>query len=78
MIKRQRFAKIPIQGNFYPMAAAGYIEDSHHRMTILTAQPLGISSLASGQLEVSYKIYNKFLILYLKMKFLKFVIILFR
>lgn len=52
MIKRQRFAKIPIQGNYYPMAAAGYIEDGQHRMTVLTAQPLGISSLASGQLDV--------------------------
>ncbi|KAJ8679139.1 hypothetical protein QAD02_014926 [Eretmocerus hayati] len=52
MIKRQRFAKIPIQGNFYPLAAAGYIEDEHIRMTIATGQPLGASSMSSGQFEV--------------------------
>lgn len=53
MIKRQRFSKIPLQGNYYPLAAAGYIEDDRVRMTILSGQPLGAASMASGQLEVS-------------------------
>lgn len=53
MIKRQRFSKIPTQGNYYPLAAAGYLEDKHVRMTIATGQPLGAASMASGQFEVS-------------------------
>lgn len=52
MIKRQRFTKIPVQGNYYPLAAGGYIQDDHVRMTILTGQPLGAASLSSGQFEV--------------------------
>lgn len=53
MIKRQRFAKIPTQGNYYPLAAAGYIEDERARMSIVTGQPLGASSMSSGQFEVN-------------------------
>ena len=53
MIKRQRFSKLPAQANYYPLAAAGYIEDDRARMTILSGQPLGASSMASGQFEVS-------------------------
>jgi len=34
------------------MAANAYIEDKRARLTIATAQPLGIASMASGQLEV--------------------------
>ncbi|OXU30485.1 hypothetical protein TSAR_013555 [Trichomalopsis sarcophagae] len=52
MIKRQRFAKIPTQGNYYPLAAAGYIEDERIRMSIITGQPLGASSMSSGQFEI--------------------------
>lgn len=54
MIKRQKFSKIPIQGNFYPLAAAGYIEDDNIRMSIITGQPLGAASMSSGQFEVFY------------------------
>lgn len=53
MIRRQRFAKIPVQANYYPMAAAAFIQDVGVRMTVLTAQPLGVTSMSSGQLEVS-------------------------
>jgi alpha-mannosidase II len=53
MIKRQRFLKIPIQGNYYPLATGGYIEDKRVRMTIVTGQPLGATSMSSGQFEVS-------------------------
>lgn len=34
------------------MAASAYIEDKRVRLTITTAQPLGVASMASGQLEV--------------------------
>lgn len=52
MIQRTRFHKLPIQGNFYPMPSAAYIEDDKTRITILTGQPLGVSSLRQGELEV--------------------------
>ncbi|XP_031825591.1 alpha-mannosidase 2 [Nomia melanderi] len=52
MIKRQRFPKLPTQGNYYPMAASAYIEDKRVRLTVVTAQPLGVSSMASGQIEI--------------------------
>ncbi|XP_076638060.1 alpha-mannosidase 2 [Colletes latitarsis] len=52
MIKRQRFPKLPTQGNYYPMAASAYIEDKKVRLTVVTAQPLGVSSMASGQIEI--------------------------
>lgn len=35
------------------MAANTYIEDKRVRLTIATAQPLGVASMASGQLEVN-------------------------
>uniref|UniRef100_A0A8C1BDT4 Alpha-mannosidase n=2 Tax=Cyprinus carpio TaxID=7962 RepID=A0A8C1BDT4_CYPCA len=38
--------------NFYPMPTMAYIQDSQYRLTLHTAQALGVSSLASGQLEV--------------------------
>lgn len=53
MIRRQRFPKLPTQGNYYPMAESAYIEDKKFRLTVVTAQPLGVASMASGQLEVN-------------------------
>uniref|UniRef100_A0A8C5E6F4 mannosyl-oligosaccharide 1,3-1,6-alpha-mannosidase n=1 Tax=Gouania willdenowi TaxID=441366 RepID=A0A8C5E6F4_GOUWI len=49
---RRRHQKLPLQANFYPMPSQAYIQDSHHRLTLHTAQSLGVSSLESGQLEV--------------------------
>uniref|UniRef100_A0A8C6MGW6 Alpha-mannosidase n=1 Tax=Nothobranchius furzeri TaxID=105023 RepID=A0A8C6MGW6_NOTFU len=49
---RQHHPKLPLQGNFYPMPSQAYIQDSRHRLTLHTAQALGVSSLESGQLEV--------------------------
>lgn len=48
-IKRKRFTKLPIQANYYPIPSGIYIEDDSTRLTLLTAQPLGGSSLASGE-----------------------------
>ncbi|XP_009573998.1 PREDICTED: alpha-mannosidase 2x-like, partial [Fulmarus glacialis] len=44
--------KLPLQANFYPMPAMAYIQDTQSRLTLHTAQALGVSSLGSGQLEV--------------------------
>ncbi|XP_071359191.1 alpha-mannosidase 2x isoform X3 [Trachinotus anak] len=49
---RRRHLKLPLQANFYPMPSQAYIQDSHHRLTLHTAQSLGVSSLENGQLEV--------------------------
>lgn len=51
-IKRKRFAKLPIQANYYPIPSGIYIEDDAVRLTLLTAQPLGGSSLESGQVYI--------------------------
>nr|VZI35973.1 unnamed protein product [Spirometra erinaceieuropaei] len=40
-IRRVFYYKIPLQGNIYPMTCAAYIEDAHHRVTLLSAQSLG-------------------------------------
>lgn len=52
IIKRQRFSKIPLQGNYYPIPSAIYIEDDNLRLTVVSAQPLGGSSLADGEIEI--------------------------
>nr|XP_015199115.1 PREDICTED: alpha-mannosidase 2x isoform X2 [Lepisosteus oculatus] len=49
---RRYFKKLPLQANFYPMPTMAYIQDSQYRLTLHTAQALGVSSLESGQLEV--------------------------
>lgn len=54
MIRRKRFPKLPLQANYYPLPTATYIEDADLRMTVLSKQPLGSASLASGELEVRH------------------------
>ncbi|XP_030376251.1 alpha-mannosidase 2 isoform X2 [Scaptodrosophila lebanonensis] len=51
-IKRRRFSKLPLQANYYPVPSAIFIEDANTRLTFLTAQPLGGSSLAVGEIEI--------------------------
>lgn len=52
LMKRQRFSKLPTQANYYPIPSAIYIEDDKLRLTLLTAQPLGGSSLKGGDIEI--------------------------
>jgi len=52
MTRRKYYKKLPIQGNFYPMSSAMYIEDDTTRVSLLSVQPLGASSLHNGQMEV--------------------------
>ncbi|XP_011194009.1 alpha-mannosidase 2 [Zeugodacus cucurbitae] len=52
LIKRRRLSKLPLQANYYPIPSTAYIEDSTLRLTLLTGQPLGGSSLSSGELEI--------------------------
>ena len=52
MIKRRRYSKLPLQANFYPVASMMYIQDKQTRLSILTRQPMGGTSRASGQVEL--------------------------
>uniref|UniRef100_A0A1B6CBG0 Alpha-mannosidase n=1 Tax=Clastoptera arizonana TaxID=38151 RepID=A0A1B6CBG0_9HEMI len=52
MIKRKRFKKLPLQANFYPVTSSIFIEDALTRLTLLSAQPLGATSLKGGQIEI--------------------------
>uniref|UniRef100_A0A6Q2Z924 Alpha-mannosidase n=1 Tax=Esox lucius TaxID=8010 RepID=A0A6Q2Z924_ESOLU len=52
MQPRRHFLKLPLQANFYPMPSQAYIQDSQYRLTLHSAQALGVTSLESGQLEV--------------------------
>jgi len=52
MIRRKRYSKLPIQANFYPLPSMGYIQDSRTRLSLVSSQPLGGTSAASGQIEV--------------------------
>uniref|UniRef100_A0A8C9P8G0 Mannosidase alpha class 2A member 2 n=1 Tax=Spermophilus dauricus TaxID=99837 RepID=A0A8C9P8G0_SPEDA len=49
---RRYLKKLPLQANFYPMPVMAYIQDAQKRLTLHTAQALGVSSLRDGQLEV--------------------------
>lgn len=49
LIKRKRLKKLPLQGNYYPVPSQIFIEDEHMRLTLLSGQPLGGSSLDAGQ-----------------------------
>ena len=52
MIKRKRYDKLPLQANFYPVASMAYIQDKSSRLSLISGQPLGGSSAASGSLEI--------------------------
>lgn len=49
---RKTMSKLPLQANVYPMSTMAYIQDAEHRLTLLSAQALGASSMAPGQIEV--------------------------
>jgi len=48
MHRRNTQSRLPIQGNFFPMTAAAFIEDATVRMTLLSAQSHGVASLQQG------------------------------
>jgi len=48
MHRRKTQTRLPIQGNFYPMTTAAFIEDASIRMTLLSAQSHGVASLQQG------------------------------
>lgn len=49
---RLTMSKLPLQANIYPMTTIAYIQDVGVRLTLHSAQSLGVASLKNGQLEV--------------------------
>lgn len=52
MIKRRRFAKLPLQAQFYPMPGAAFIQDDKNRLSLLGAQANGVASLKPGKTKI--------------------------
>ena len=48
LIRRQTYSKLPLQGNFYPMPTMAMLQDGDKRITLLSAQPLGVAALKKG------------------------------
>ncbi len=45
MHRRKTMSKMTLQGNFYPMTSAAYIQDDLSRLTLLSGQSHGVASL---------------------------------
>ncbi|XP_011297547.1 alpha-mannosidase 2 [Fopius arisanus] len=52
MVKRRKIERIGIEGNYYPITAMTYIEDSAHRLTLVVNHAQGAASYQPGWLEV--------------------------
>ena len=51
--RRVYYEKLTLQGNVYPIVTSSFVQDGAKRVTLLTRQASGVSSLTSGQMDVS-------------------------
>ncbi len=52
LVRRRTVSKLPIQGNYYPMASQAVLQDRTLRVSLLSGQPQGVAALEQG--TVSY------------------------
>lgn len=52
MLKRIYNFEIPLEGNYYPITSAAYIEDSNMRLNLLVSHAHGLSLSENGALEI--------------------------
>lgn len=52
MIRRKRYAKLPLQAHFYPMPASAAVQTADKKWSLLGRQALGVASLEPGWMEV--------------------------
>ncbi len=50
--KRRAYENFPIEANYYPMTTFLYMEDEASRVTLISSQPLGVSSQRYASMEV--------------------------
>lgn len=52
MMRRRRRANLLLEANYYPSSSVVYVEDEQLRLSVITAQPVGVTSLKPGSIEV--------------------------
>ncbi|KAL8560003.1 hypothetical protein ACOMHN_041474 [Nucella lapillus] len=52
MQRRQTYDKLPLQANVYPMPAAMFLQDARRRLSVLSAQALGVFAMRPGQVDI--------------------------
>ena len=52
VVKRKAHRNVSIQSNYYPMSVFAFIQDNNVRCSVISAQPVGVTSHVDGGLEI--------------------------